>query len=146
MAAAGLDPEDAAAGLPPQVVSAGTPHVIAPVRDREALARARRDSALLAPFLEAHGTVVLYLATVDGAAARARGLFMDPGVAVEDPATGSAAGPLLAYLHERTGAERLDVEQGVEMGRPSLLECAVEGDRIRVGGGVVVIARGTVSL
>ena len=40
----------------------------------------------------------------------------------------------MAYLHERTGIDRLTIDQGVEMGRPSRLECAIEGDRVRVGG------------
>ena len=52
----------------------------------------------------------------------------------------------MAYLHERTGLDRLRVEQGVEMGRPSVLDCSVEGDRVRVGGDVVVVATGTVTL
>jgi trans-2,3-dihydro-3-hydroxyanthranilate isomerase len=64
----------------------------------------------------------------------------------EDPATGSAAGPLMAYLHVRRGLERLVIDQGIEMGRPSRLECAVEGDRVRVGGGAALVIEGTVLL
>ena len=90
-----------------------------------------------------HAAVTLYVAAVDGAVARARARLSSTSTAVgEDPATGSAAGPLMAYLHERTGVDRLRIEQGVEMGRASVLECAVEGDRVRVGGDVVVVARG----
>jgi trans-2,3-dihydro-3-hydroxyanthranilate isomerase len=80
---------------------------------------------------------VLYLCVVDPAAgtARARSVLLDhEGAAFEDPATGSAAGPLLAHLHARTGLERLTVTQGVEMARPSTLHCALDGDRVRVGG------------
>ena len=68
--------------------------------------------------------------------------------ATEDPATGSVAGPLLAYLHERTGLRTLDIHQGVEMGRRSLLRCRFdeETERLRVGGDVVILAQGTVSL
>ena len=44
----------------------------------------------------------------------------------EDPATGSAVGPLCAYLAERTGRDAVTVDQGVEMGRPSLLEAEME--------------------
>jgi trans-2,3-dihydro-3-hydroxyanthranilate isomerase len=148
MAAAGLTAADAAPGLAPQIVSVGTPHVMAPVRDRATLARAVLDRSALEPFMAEHGAVVLYLAACEPATetARARGLFMDPGTVMEDPATGSAAGPLLAYLHARTGAERLTIEQGVEMGRPSRLDCEVDGDRIRVGGDVVVLGRGTIEL
>jgi trans-2,3-dihydro-3-hydroxyanthranilate isomerase len=64
----------------------------------------------------------------------------------EDPATGSAAGPLCAYLAERTGLRRLTVSQGVEMGRASQLVAEVEGDRVRVGGDAVVVADGSVFL
>ncbi|MCP9489583.1 MAG: hypothetical protein MSC31_06865 [Solirubrobacteraceae bacterium MAG38_C4-C5] len=40
----------------------------------------------------------------------------------------------------------LVISQGVEMGRPSTLRCALDGDRVRVGGDVVVLAQGTVWL
>ena len=62
---------------------------------------------------------------------------------IGDPATGSAAGPLLAYLRERdAAADELTVHQGVEMGRPSRIDCAWERDRPRVSGDVVVVADG----
>ena len=64
----------------------------------------------------------------------------------EDPATGSAVGPLCAHVAARTGAERLEIVQGVEMGRPSLLRTAIEGDRVRVGGDAVILAEGIVHL
>jgi trans-2,3-dihydro-3-hydroxyanthranilate isomerase len=73
----------------------------------------------------------------------ARGFFVGDGAVREDPATGSAAGPLCAYLHIRTGADRITIDQGAAMGRPSRLHCAMEGDRIRVGGDVVVVGTGT---
>ena len=59
------------------------------------------------------------------------------------PATGSAAGPLLAYLRERdAAADELTVHQGIEIGRPSRINCAWEGDRPRVSGDVVAVAEG----
>jgi trans-2,3-dihydro-3-hydroxyanthranilate isomerase len=64
----------------------------------------------------------------------------------EDPATGSAAGPLMAYLHDRAGIERLDIDQGIEMGRPSRLSCSLEGDRVRVGGAAAILVVGTLRL
>lgn len=145
LTAAGVDPALADPALPAQVVSTGVPQVLAPVRP-EALRELRPDFAALAALLSEHGAVTLYLAAVDGARARARSLYREPAGVSEDPATGSAAGPLMAYLHERRGSERLTVAQGVEMGRPSVLECAVEGDRVRVGGDTVVVAGGTVAL
>ena len=64
----------------------------------------------------------------------------------EDPATGSAAGPLCAYLAARTGTPAVTIEQGIEMRRPSRLQAAMEGERPRVGGDVVVVADGTLHL
>jgi trans-2,3-dihydro-3-hydroxyanthranilate isomerase len=64
----------------------------------------------------------------------------------EDPATGSAAAPLCAYLARRAGIERLEIAQGLEMGRPSRLSCRLEGERVRVSGGAAVVFEGTVSL
>ena len=119
LAAVGLPPEAAHPALPFQVVSTGTPHVMAPLRAPDALAEVRPDSGLLRPLLAPQ--TVLYLCAVDSAAgtARARGVLLDhEGAAFEDPATGSAAGPLLAYLNVRTGLERLTVAQGAEMAAP----------------------------
>jgi trans-2,3-dihydro-3-hydroxyanthranilate isomerase len=68
----------------------------------------------------------------------------------EDPATGSAAGPLAVHLarHGRTAfGQRLEIRQGEEIGRPSQLEAVADGsperlERVRVGGGAVIVARG----
>jgi trans-2,3-dihydro-3-hydroxyanthranilate isomerase len=141
----GLDVGDLDAGRPPRIVSTGARQVLV-LAGREALARVRPDRERLDALLEGHGCVVAYLAAVDGPAARCRSFFVDPGGVTEDPATGSAAGPLLAWLHELDGTERLTVEQGVEMERPSRLECAVQGDRVRVAGEAVVVLTGTVEL
>jgi trans-2,3-dihydro-3-hydroxyanthranilate isomerase len=147
--AAGLQRRDADPQLPMQIVSTGQPHLIAPVRDTGVLERARPEPRALGPLLERLGASVLYLAACDPAAgtARARGFFLDQyGALTEDPATGSAAGPLLAHLHARAGTQRLEVRQGVEMGRPSRLSCEMHRDRVRDGGDVVVLATGTVAL
>jgi trans-2,3-dihydro-3-hydroxyanthranilate isomerase len=71
------------------------------------------------------------------------------GVA-EDPATGSAAGPLAVHLlrHGRIASgDEIEIEQGVEINRPSKLYARAEGtaetiDRVEVGGCAVVVARG----
>ena len=153
-----LDPGDVAAAvrlnwadldreLTPQLVSTGQAHIIAPDAPG-ALGRVAADPITLRPLLDRYAATVVYLAEVDldAGVARARSFFMDPDGASEDPATGSAAAPLLAYLHARCGLERLTIDQAVEMGRPSRLECALEGDRIRVAGDCVVVATGTVRL
>jgi trans-2,3-dihydro-3-hydroxyanthranilate isomerase len=144
-AAAGLELADADPGLPPQVVSTGLLHLVAPVRDVATLARVHPTYAAVEALTEQTGGTVLYLAACDPAAgtARARGFFAGHHYLEEDPATGSAAGPLCAYLAARTGAAGVTIDQGVEMGRPSRLETRVEGDRIRVEGDVVVISDGS---
>jgi trans-2,3-dihydro-3-hydroxyanthranilate isomerase len=144
---AGLRAADGHPTLPPQVVSTGTPQVLAPVRDAAVLARARPDWPAIHALLDAHDAIVLYLAASDPDAGRARArAFTHSADMGEDPATGSAAGPLMAYLAARAGTTRLDIAQGEEMGRPSRLECSVEGDRVRVGGGVAVVLDGALHL
>ena len=65
---------------------------------------------------------------------------------VEDPATGSAAGPLIAYLQDCLDVDRVTIEQGVQMGRPSRLEAKMESGRPRVSGDVTVLSVGRVRL
>jgi trans-2,3-dihydro-3-hydroxyanthranilate isomerase len=150
--AIGLTPEHADRSLPPQIVSTGAAQLIVPLRDREALARARPDYAAIEALLAAHGALVVYAVVCDlagdladaPATAHARS-FVSAAIG-EDPATGSAAGPLCAYLHERTGRARVTIEQGVEMGRPSRLDVAMEGERPRVGGDVVIVGEGVLHL
>ena len=118
-----------------------------PVRDAEVLGRVRPDAVALGDLLRELGIICVYLAAHDPAhdAAQARSYFAADGMIVEDPATGSAAGPLCAYLHARTGAERVDIVQGEAMGRPSRLMCEA-GERVRVAGDVVLLADGEIEL
>ena len=147
-AALGLTAADAVDGLAPRVGSTGVRHLIVPAASSEALARSVPVPELLAALLEREGAVTAYLVHWDEArgVAGARAWWLPRGALGEDPATGSAAGPLLAYLHQREGLERLTIAQAIEMNRPSTLDCALEGDRIRVGGDCVVVATGTVTL
>ncbi|HZV75272.1 MAG TPA: PhzF family phenazine biosynthesis protein [Conexibacter sp.] len=143
MRAIGLTPEHADRVLPPQLVATGLTQLIVPLRDLDALARARPDWAAVEQLLAAHGATVLYAAVCDPAAAHARTRGLVSAAVGEDPGTGSAAGPLCAYLAARAGCPAVTIEQGIEMGRPSRLEAAMEGDRPRVGGDVVVVGDGT---
>jgi trans-2,3-dihydro-3-hydroxyanthranilate isomerase len=147
LGALGLEAEDGHPELPCQVVSTGLPHVMAPVRDPAVLGRVWPDYDRIAQLVGPLGCVVVYLAHVDPetGTARARS-FVGSAETAEDPATGSAAGPLAAYVAQRTGTPRLEITQGVEMGRGSRLSTAIEGDRVRVGGDVVVVVDGTVFL
>ena len=141
-AALGLDASDAHPELPPQVVSTGLTHLMVPAREDAVLLRARPD-ALLSEL----GVICAYLTAYDPShdAAQARGYFAADGLIIEDPATGSAAGPLCAYLNARTGAARVDIVQGEAMGRPSRLMCEA-GERVRVAGDVVLLADGEIEL
>jgi trans-2,3-dihydro-3-hydroxyanthranilate isomerase len=77
-------------------------------------------------------------------------MFAPASGVVEDPATGSAAGPLAIHLarHGRTSwGEQIEIEQGAEIRRPSRLYARAEGhddrvDRVEVGGSAVTVARG----
>jgi trans-2,3-dihydro-3-hydroxyanthranilate isomerase len=141
----GLDAGDAAPDLPPQIVGTGLEQVIVPLRESAALDRVAPDPAALRAILEGAGAVCAYVAVLDGEAAAARSFFVDGRSVVEDPATGSAAGPLMAYASARTGAARLAIDQGVAMGRASRLLCE-SGDRVRVSGDAVVVLEGKVDL
>jgi trans-2,3-dihydro-3-hydroxyanthranilate isomerase len=147
VAAIGLAPADAVTGMPPQVVSTGLEHLLLPVRDAGALARAKPDAGRMAALLEEVGGTTIYAFAADGDRADARAFYVEAGGSwSEDPATGSAAGPVLAYLRERRGTESIAIDQGAQMGRASRLDASFDGDRPRVGGEVVILAEGTVSL
>jgi trans-2,3-dihydro-3-hydroxyanthranilate isomerase len=143
----GLDGEEADPALPCQVVSTGVPQVIACVRDAAALRNVLPDYDRIGRLLAQHDAITLYLAAVDleAGTAHARS-FMRTAEMGEDPATGSSVGPLCAHVAARTGVQRLEIDQGIEMGRPSRLVAEVDGDTVRVGGDVVVLAEGTVHL
>jgi trans-2,3-dihydro-3-hydroxyanthranilate isomerase len=143
----GVDGVDADPQLPPQVVSTGVPQVLACVRDAASLQHVLPDYGAIERLLTRNHAIVLYVAHVDpeSGAVRARA-FTGSAEVGEDPATGSAAGPLQALVATRLGLEQLEIVQGAEMGRRSVLRTAVEGDRVRVGGDAVVVVDGEVVL
>lgn len=154
-----LEPADIRdARLSPRAVSCGVPFLFVPVRDREALGRAAIDPAAWKSVLADYWAPHVYVLTEDpelsGSDVRARMFAPAMGIA-EDPATGAAATALAGYLGQddevSDGTLRWVVEQGFEMGRPSLLE--VEADKkggkivaIRVGGGSVLVSEGEMEL
>jgi trans-2,3-dihydro-3-hydroxyanthranilate isomerase len=150
--AAGLSTADLDPDLPIQVVSTGLPPLLVPVRDLDTLRRARIDQPLVAQACERAGAGELYLFAVHDGGVTARFFGPTPSI-VEDPATGSAAGPLGAYLSANGLAGMpgsVLVRQGAQVGRPSELnvEVAPDGEswRIRVGGGVRVVGDGAFRL
>jgi trans-2,3-dihydro-3-hydroxyanthranilate isomerase len=145
--AAGLRPEDLHPELPSQVVSTGLAHLIVPAVGEEVVRWAQPDPRRLTQVLDEAGGTGLYLFSLEEGRIDAR--MFAPGVGVdEDAATGSAAGPLGAYLvrHGVVPAGHLTIFQGKEIGRPSTLEVDVEGEgeglRVFVGGGVHVVGEG----
>ena len=150
--AAGLDASDLIADLPVVAVSAGIAHLMVPVRDESALRSAERDPRACTAVCAAADAESLYLFTVRGDGdVMARMFDRFPAIG-EDPATGSAAGPLGAYLsrHGLAGMPgRAVVAQGEMIGRPSFLHVQVRADgdswAIEVDGAVRPTGEGTFS-
>jgi trans-2,3-dihydro-3-hydroxyanthranilate isomerase len=136
--------------VPAQVVATDVAHLMVPVR-REALSRARPVEEALAAFVLAHGGEGCYLFTLEpsDATAAADTRFFNPGVGIgEDPATGTAAGPLAALLvhHGIVTGPRIVIDQGRATGRPSRLEVHVNGSHIELRGAAVVTAEGSIRI
>jgi trans-2,3-dihydro-3-hydroxyanthranilate isomerase len=148
LGALGLGPADAHPELPVQSVSTGLSHLMVPLRDAVALKRVRPSLSRVEAISAQQQIMALYafVPGEDGDAAQARGFFAERDHVVEDPATGSAAGPLCAYLHRHAGATAVTVAQGVDMGRAARIETAIEGDQIRVGGDCVIVLEGQIRL
>ena len=145
-------------GKPAQVVSCGVPFLFVPLTARRAVDNARVDPAALESLLEetrsgAHGVFIFSTEPgTDRATAYSR--MFAPGLGVaEDPATGSASGPLGCYLvqHNLVPAEKAGAMmslQGVKMGRPSVVHISIGSSggkitNVRVGGEAVLAGEGT---
>lgn len=150
-----LSPEDIdGEGLRPQAVSCGVSFLFVPLRSLGALERSQLDRVAWQKILSGFWAPDVYPFCLNPTpeSYRLRARLFAPGVGIEeDPATGSAAAALGGYLGVRdplsAGTRRWQVEQGVEMGRPSLLQ--VEFDKqggqvvaIRVGGSSVLVSEG----
>ena len=132
-------------GLPVEAYRNGPLHVYVELPNDAAVAALRPDLAALRelPGLGAN--------CFTGSGRRWKTRMFAPALGVaEDPATGSAAGPLAVHLarHGRIRfGEEIEIRQGAEIGRPSLLHAHVEGSpehitRVVVGGSAVIVARG----
>jgi trans-2,3-dihydro-3-hydroxyanthranilate isomerase len=155
--AIGLTPADLADDVPVQLVSCGVPYVLILLRDRETVDRAACDLAgfrRLRDRCDAETAVFLFCLT-PGSADTVYSRMFAPGHGVaEDPATGSASGPLGCYLVEH-GLVRQEVQrritsrQGVAMGRASRIHIAIEGTPgaitdVKVGGQAVLVGDGRI--
>ena len=136
----------------PAAVSCGVGFTIVPVRDRGALGRARVSPAAWERLLASSWAPHLYVVAPGGTDPRRFQVRMfAPAMGIpEDPATGAAACAFAGYLAMRGGADgsfAWTVDQGIEMGRPSVLhlEADVAGARVtavRVGGGAAPVSEG----
>lgn len=136
-----------------EVASTGAEHLLVPARNVEAVDAAQPDTAGLRRLLADAGAEGCYLYTVGldptaGVSAYAR--FFNPTVGiVEDPATGTAAGPLAAVLVRDGLAHdpaRVVVEQGHRLGRPSRITLGVDGPLVTITGTGIVAAEGVLHL
>jgi trans-2,3-dihydro-3-hydroxyanthranilate isomerase len=152
--ALGLAPGDLLE-VTPQLLSAGNPTIFVAVKNKDAVDRAGLDSRGMADIkggtLES-ACVFVFAPTPDGAYSR---MFAPEYGIVEDPATGSSTGPLAAYMLRHglvSGApgSRFVSEQGVKMGRRSLLHVQLHGEQgaqgIEVGGYVTPLVEATMML
>jgi trans-2,3-dihydro-3-hydroxyanthranilate isomerase len=132
--------------LPVEVYDNGIRHIYVTLESEEAVAALRPDQSRLADL-----DSVLGVNCIAGAGTHWKTrMFAPAGGVPEDPATGSAAGPLALHLarHGRIEfGDEIEISQGAEIGRPSTLFARVDGsadqvERVEVGGSAVIVARG----
>jgi len=137
-----------ASGPPLEVYDNGPLYAYVDLGSERALARLAPDMRALAALAPTCA------ACFAGSGASWKMRMFAPGAGVpEDPATGSAAGPLAVHLsrHGRIDfGQEIEIRQGAEIGRPSLLRARVDGapervERIEVAGAAVIVARGEFS-
>jgi trans-2,3-dihydro-3-hydroxyanthranilate isomerase len=131
--------------LPVEVYDLGPTHAYFALGSEEEVAALEPDFGALARLTKAG----INCFAGSGTSWKTRMFAPASGVA-EDPATGSAAGPLAIHLarHGRTPfGEQIEISQGAELGRPSKLYATAWGtperiERVEVGGSAVIVARG----
>ena len=135
--------------LPVELYDNGVPHVFVALGSEDEVAALRPDHQRLSEF----GAVGINCFAGEGLRWKTRMFGIGLGM-TEDPATGSAAGPLALHLarHGRIAfGDEIEIAQGVEIDRHSTLFARVDGsadnvERIEVGGSAVVVARGEFQL
>jgi len=152
--AIGLTPEDVVQDFPIQPISTGFPFIIVPLRSLDIVKSAAPNAKLIMSNLKDLVSQELIIFAAEGihSDSHVHARMFAPGAGVpEDPATGSAVGPLGAYLEKynvlsnhRMG-EDIRIEQGYEINRPSQLIVRVPDekmDQVRVSGATRLIAEG----
>jgi len=152
--ALGLNPDDIGCGeFVPSLWSAGVPVNFVPLRDLDAMARARPDQSYFdAAFGGGSSPAYLFCDQVSEAGHHFHARMFAPRLGItEDPATGSAAAAFAGVLAQsgalEDGAHQLVIEQGYEMGRPSQIELSMtirEGvlSHAAIGGSAIIVSDG----
>ena len=134
--------------LPVEVYDNGMTHVYVALQSAAAVAAIEPDARAI---VKATGAIVIAVNCFAGSGRRWKTRMFAPGGGVlEDPATGSAAGPLACHLARHgliSFGDEIEIEQGVELNRPSVLLARAEGsadsiERVEVAGSAVIVARG----
>jgi trans-2,3-dihydro-3-hydroxyanthranilate isomerase len=151
LAALGVESSD----LPVEVYRNGPEHVFVALSSEAAVAALKPDQTALADFTGLGDRTGLGVNCFAGSGLKWKTRMFGPTLGVaEDPATGSAAGPLAVHLARhgliRFGDE-IEISQGAELRRPSTLYARAEGspakiERVEVGGRAVIVARGEFDL
>jgi trans-2,3-dihydro-3-hydroxyanthranilate isomerase len=135
LAALGLERSE----LPVEVYDNGVRHVYVALGSE-------RQVAELAPDLQALSRLDAGVNCFAGSGLRWKTRMFGAALGVgEDPATGSAAGPLAVHLMRHglvPPGEQIEISQGAELGRPSTLYARADESLVEVGGSAVVVARG----
>jgi trans-2,3-dihydro-3-hydroxyanthranilate isomerase len=132
--------------LPVELYDNGMQHVYVTLGSEEDVARLQPDLGRLSSLPPALGVNCF---AGSGTRWKTR-MFAPAGIVAEDPATGSAAGPLAVHLIRHGRLEpgtQIEISQGAEIKRPSTLYAQVDGsaesiERVAVGGSAVIVARG----
>lgn len=142
----------------PRAFSCGVPFLFVQLKNRRAVAASHIDIGAWETHLSSYWAPEIFVFSTGGKLAGSdfHARMFAPGLSIgEDPATGSAVAAFAGYLAARErltdGAHRWRIEQGFEMGRPSLLEleCDVRRGKlaaVRVGGAAVIVSEGELRL
>lgn len=134
------------------IVQTEVAHLMVPVRNVAALKNAVSNKFLLKKASETHGFEGCYLFTTQDTESDilAETRFFNPGIGIdEDPATGTAAGPLAGYLHQlgyiKTNQD-YKILQGTYVEQPSTIHVNVAHDGIWISGSSVIVMEGKLFL
>jgi PhzF family phenazine biosynthesis protein len=139
-------------GLFPTVVKTEVAHLMLPVVSLEALNKCASNKALLIEAANKYGFEGVYCFTILNRDPQyfAQTRFFNPGIGIdEDPATGSAAGPLAGFLFKNNRVYQntaYQILQGVKMNQPSSIQFEVKNEGIWISGSSVIVMEGNICL